>query len=557
MYQPDNDHRNLPKLSTDIVDKDRGFTIFGPEELYSKESRRGFLPNNGDLVKNEVISGFDIIRNVDYTNYTWVQIPFGGVSVGNSDRPLGGIHALKSDAFVVYVDSTQHPATLRFHNAYHFSGPDVDSVRIFRGSDYSDNGEILSGFIKGGQLDDTKIPVKTISVDGAETILKAPLTGVCLAEVKHGEACLCVAYDDVGNVTRIDHLHIFKTNLVMAAETPARQIMGIKLLSPFILGNDSTNLTLPVNIPISDIPLSCEITYTDKKRVVPIDGSRVTLDGLRNSGAHDTFYIASNAGQELPLVLQYKLARGESYIGDNINGDTIFKDYTATTENVDGAYSLKLFVVPIWISPSKGYRLNYYLYNLTRGNVYDATAYVQHVKSSANFDPLLFNVKQRLNVNVDVSKVNPTYRPHIHPQSFNITLVNPGTVKDASFIIEYVHDGEMYGENELALYEYSNVTFTTMDITCGYSTQKEWLNGLYHNSYPLYDRRTESEAPEPTHFEIIVGGKSYMHPISAWLNKHNIDFRVEESASVIIRFIRRTPTTTQQLGLAPMLAFAK
>lgn len=541
-------------LSTEIVDRDRGFTIFGPEELYDKEKRTGYMPNDGDLVKNETIHGFDIIRDVDYTTYTWRTAPYNATPIIGDADGLSGVHPLKSDSLVIYVDSTQHPAMLRFHDLITFNGPDVDSIRVFRGTDYTDNGEILSGFVSGGQISDTKIPMKTISKEGVETVTKMPLAGICLAEVAHGEQCVGVVYDDASNVIRIMYMHFIKTNLVMASETPARQVTDVRLASPFLTDPASNILTLPVNIPIDDIPLSAEIIYTDGKKTLPIDGARVKLDGLRNAGAHDTYYIASNAGQELPLVFSYRLARGESYVGDNINNGEIWKDYLATTEAIDGAYSLKLFVVPVWVSPSKGYKLTYYLYNMTRGNVYDATSAVNHVSGSNNFDPLLKNVKQRLNVQVDVSKVNPAYRPHIHSQSFHITLLSDGVNAEPNFLIDYVHDGETYGDQEFAKFKYSNVSFSTLDIKCGYATKAEWLKGLYYDSYPLYDRRNEDNAPEPTHFEIHVGGKSYLHPVDSWLLEHNIDFRMDNSSSVVIRWIRRTPTITQQLGLSPMIA---
>ena len=541
-------------LSTEIVDRDRGFTIFGPEELYNKATRKGYMPNHGDLVKNEAISGFDYISNVNYVEYTWDTTEYNPVPVVGDPEGLSGVHPLKSDSLVVYVDSTQHPAAMRFHDLITFNGPDIDSIRIFRGSDYTDSGEILSGYVRNGQISETTIPMKVISKEGVDTVTKMPLAGVCLADVEHGERCVGVVYDDANAIARVMHLHIFKTNLVMASETPARQITDIRLSSPFLTDPSSDVLTLPVNIPIDDIPLTAEIFYTDGKKTMPIDGSRVKLDGLRNAGAHDTYYIASNAGQELPLIFSYRLAKGESYVGSNVLNGEIYREYTATTESVDGAYSLKLFVVPVWVSPSKGYRLHYYLYNMTRGNVYDATAAVTHVSGSNPFDPLLMNVKQRLNVHVDVSKVNPTYRPHIHAQSFHITLLSAGTANEANFMIDYVHDGESYGEQARAEFTYDNVSHSTINIKCGYATKAEWLKGLYYDSYPLYDRRNEDNAPEPTHFELIVGGKTYLHPVDSWLQDLVVDFRVDDTASVVLRWIRRTPTITQQLGLSPMLA---
>ncbi|MCU6405825.1 hypothetical protein KW817_22925, partial [Enterobacter quasiroggenkampii] len=120
-------------------------------------------------------------------------------------------------------------------------------------------------------------------------------------------------YSDVGNVVQIGHAHIIKTNLVMAQETPVRTVLGIKLVSPFLVDNDGTTLTLPINMPIDSIPLWCDVVYSDGTKRLPIDQARVKFNGLRNAGSHDTFYIASNAGNSLPCVLSYKLSKGETY----------------------------------------------------------------------------------------------------------------------------------------------------------------------------------------------------------------------------------------------------
>ncbi|EPD0672185.1 hypothetical protein ACR46P_004777, partial [Salmonella enterica subsp. enterica serovar Chester] len=90
---------------------------------------------------------------------------------------------------------------------------------------------------------------------------------------------------------------------------------------------------------------------------------------------------------------------------------------------------------------------------------------------------------------------------------FAITLVNPGNELNTNFILEYLPDGEKYGENVWAEFKYSNVNYSEIDVSNKVSSKAEWLKLLYEPIYPLYDRRNESEPPEPTHFEIHVGGK--------------------------------------------------
>ncbi|EBZ2963192.1 hypothetical protein D9P50_14680 [Salmonella enterica subsp. enterica serovar Enteritidis] len=540
-------------ITTGIVDKDRGLRLWDPSELYNKETGTGFVPNDGDLVKNNTYRMLFEIYDVDYTNFTWKTKPYGNVQVYNDSERLGGHYPLKSDKYRIYVDSSKHPATMDFHDHLTFNGPDVLGVRVFRGIDIDDNAEVLSGFYKNGKLDETLLPVRPVRNEGEDTQVNTALPGYCVAEVKDGELVTFVAYADNNRVILTGVAKIIKTNLVMAAETPARTIVDVKLESPFILDTDSRVLTLPINLPIEDIPMNALIIYTDGQKRLPIDGSRVTLNGLRNAGSHDTYYIASNAGQELPLVFSYRMAKGETYAGEGYINGAIVRDYKAATEAVDGGYSLKLYAVPMWLDENRGYRIAFFLYNLTRGQVYDASAFVEYTANTV-FDPLLYGVKQRLNVQVDVSKVNPTYRAFVHAQSFHITLINPGSELNTNFYLEYVQDGNRYGEGVFAKFKYSNVSYSDIDLKCGATSQAEWIAKLYGNSYPLYDRRTEGAAPEPTHFELHVGGQVQTYAVGEWLNKLTVPYKVPEGGTVVIRWLARTPTDTLQLGLSPMLA---
>lgn len=541
------------QITTSIVDKDRGFRVWAPDELYSTGKPTGFCPNPGDLIKGKVMKMFDEVISVNYAMLTWETLPYGTVVIANGDNPIGGHYPLKSDKYRIYVDTTKNPATLHFHAFLTFNLPDVEAVRVFRGvKDISDTGEILSGYVKNGRVSDTYIPVRPVTDAETETQVLAPLPGFCMAPVEHGEEVTFVAYSDTG-VVMIGYARIIKTNLVMALETPARTILDIKLESPFILDPNSNVLTLPIDVPLDDIPLYGKIIYTDGSKTQPVDGSRLKLVGLRNSGSHDTFYISTNAGHNLPLVFSYKLAKGETYIGDGLVEDTIVRDYTAVTEVSKGAYAMKLFAVLRWVSSVQGFRIDYYLYNLTRGTVYDATPHVVYTTATI-FDPLLFGVKQRLNVQVDISKVNPSYRPFTFSQSLAVTLVNPGTEMNTNFFIEYLPDGLRYGEDVYAKFRYSNVTFSEVDIKCGATTQAEWLAKLFTASYPLYDRRSEDAAPAPTHFELHAGGKVFTYAVGEWLNKLVIDYKVLDGGTIVIRWICRTPTDELQLGLSPMLA---
>jgi hypothetical protein len=269
-----------------------------------------------------------------------------------------------------------------------FSGTDLDHIKIFRGRDISAAGEVISAYFVNNKLVSNNIPMELATIDNVTNkSVKYPVPGWSSKLVADNELVTIVVYSDTNDVACVAIAYTIVTNMILAADAPAKQILNLRLVSPFLSEGDDTILELPVNIPIEDIPLSGEITYADGKRTIPLDGTRLRLDGLRNSGAHDTYYISSIAGQTLPLLLTYRVASDETYAGDDLFDGVICKDYTATTLDVDGAYSAKLYVVPKWLDAARGWRLEYYLKDLGTYAAWKAT------KTTGQFDLKTFEVK--------------------------------------------------------------------------------------------------------------------------------------------------------------------
>jgi len=537
-----------------LVEIDRRFTVHLIDALYTDVNKPGRdVPNPDDLIIDYVNNSMWRCVSTDYTNYTYEMINFNPVAEFNLDAEIGGCAPSESDTFRVYINSKLHPTSLLVDARLRFTGSANNSIRIFKGTDLSDAGTIISGYFTNDKLQSTFIPLELASITGNKTVKQA-VAGICTGDVEDGELVTIVVYNNDGGVTCKARCYIVDTNVVLASESPSRQILDVKLKSAFISKSDSDLLLLPVNLPLDDIFLQAEIIYTDGSEVITVDGSRATLHGLRNSGSHDTYYISSNIGQTLPLTLSYRMSSNELYLGDNVVDSVINKSLAASTLEVDGSYSVKLFVVPRWISVTEGYRLEYYLYSLERGNVFYATPYVEISSNSAKFDPTLYGVKQRLVVKVDLSEVNAIYSAHIHPQSFHLTLLDAGNDNVDNFLIGYANDQPSYGTDARAIYEYSNTTYWKLDISCGASSKAEWLALLFYTIYPLYDIRTEDAVPEPTHVDVVLDSKTYTISVDNWMNSFNITDELDEGDVVMLRWIARTANDELQLGVSPMLA---
>jgi len=549
-----NEHTHPGGVGVPVYEPARPWRWIHESDLYTGPTGKGqIFPNVRDYIAYD--SGY-VKRCIeaDGTNFTYKLVDWVPITVGNKNPIIGGCAPSKSETFRVLIDPTKHPYTLRVDPRLAWGGVDLDSLAVFRGSDYSDSGERISAVYENGQVTSDNIPLVLREVDNVDNICTYVAgKGIAKSLPKNGERGIVVVYDDTHEVASYCEIIFVLTNVIMAAENPSKQVLDLKLKSPFISPADENVLMLPINIPLDDIPLSVEVVYNDGRRIMPVDGNRVRLTGLRNSGAHDTFFISTQLGQTLPLQLAYTLAKGESYVGADLIDGVICRDYEAVTEAVKGAYSLKLFVVPRWLDAGRGYRLEYYLLNLDRGTAILATNYVKPAVNAPIFDPTLYGTRQRLQVNIDASKASSIYVPHIHSQSFAITLLAPGTDKRDNFLIEYHQNQPEFGAGCFAKFRFDNVTFWMLDIRCGATSKAEWLEKLYRKVYPLFDQRTEDKAPDPTHMEIVTGTKSYIMSVDQWVAPFHIDFQVNEGETIQIKWIKRTPTDDLILGITPLV----
>ena len=186
-----------------------------------------WFPNVGDLVV--YYEGGSLIFKrcieVDYTAETYVLIEVSPLSISNPKATIGNVNATLPDNFRVYVDTTVIPNTLRVDATLTFKGSDCDSIRIFRGVNYTADGEVISGFYEDGKLKSTAIPLELAAVENVDNkCIYAPVKGVCTKSVEHGELVTIICYGDNSEVLGLATGNIVITNAVMSLDTAATRI---------------------------------------------------------------------------------------------------------------------------------------------------------------------------------------------------------------------------------------------------------------------------------------------------------------------------------------------
>lgn len=554
---------------TVIVDPNRGYREWHLPEIFAPgnpSSKGQYVPNPNDSVRDWT-QGILRVISVDYTTgisilRKWSEPVDPGV-VTDEDILLGAGPGYQSESYRTYLDQSIFPHSLSFDNRLHFYGTTVHSVKVFLGTDISDNGDVISQFHdSAGNLLGANIPVEPVAFFAQGVIapgmaaasynraIKAPVVGQTARKLTDGEVVTIVAYDVAGQATSQAKTLIKNTAFVRQSDASLKYVASIAVETPFLLSSDPHVIEYPINMPVDALNLIGVVNYSDGSKLrIPVDGTKFDMVGLRN-------FVATVQGQTVDLMLSYQLSALESaYLQMPSPNNKINVAYHARTKETDGAYSVKLFAFPIWVDQLSGYRMEYMLYNLDRKQVYRVTNLITPATNSAPFDPLLYNVKQRINVGINMNEVDPLFDSWRHTQLFEITLIRPGNQDIGDNWLVGFTSGQdpAYGFNVKAVSRFINVGNATLDISCGCSTLEEWLATVYYPLQPLYDARTETGPLVPNFFVLASENNRIELPIADWNKVISVERTPAEGKLVYIEFLRKMADNDLQLAVAGMI----
>lgn len=538
-----------------IIDPNRSFRTWHISEIYVPGHTGRYVPNPDDLIV-DYTEGFFRVASVDYTTgvstlVKWV-LPRVNENFNDEDILLGAGPGLPSESYRALIDTSVFPHTLALDSRLRVYGTTNSYIKVFKGRNVGVTGEVISAFYdQNGTLLGENIPLELVATEDAGNIaIKAPMVGHTLRQLPDGEVVTAVVYDDVGQPRSVNPLLVLNTAFIRTTDAAAKYIVGISLESPFLSETDPGLIEYPINMPVEGLNIVGVVTYSDGSKLrLPIDGTKFALYGLDN-------YIASIQGQQVPLVLTYKLSLNEfNYIGVPSPNGHISVPYRATTLESDGAYTVKLFAYPVWVSDLVGYRLEYFLYNLDRDTVYPVTNLVEMATGSRAFDPLQYGVVQRITVAVDLNRVDPQFAAYRHAQTFEITLMRDG---DSSYGDNWTigfdpGQDPPYGSGLSAISQFINVGNWKLDVSCGATTLENWLDRVFYATRPLYDPATELKAPEPNFFAVVTPSGRAEFPIDMWNSEITVEQAPAEGKLVYLEFIRRGSTTDLQLGVSGLV----
>ena len=536
-----------------VRDPNRAFTIYGIWELYHKETNpNGITPNVDDGVIDWSRSALPMRITAVYPDGTWEANPADVPETENLnefEQLFGYGPGDASSSARLYVDTSVQPHRLAVDASICFYGEDKKEVKIFLGTDINNPANVISARYNSSMsyISDT-IPLELVAHEDVNNLaVKSVKEAHCSKTVKDGDLVTMVVYNHSGSITKVKELVVRITDFIVPAEAPVNRVTHVELVSPFMSSVEPDLLEIPINVPMSSLAVMARIHYADRIVEKSIDGAKIQLHGADDR-------ISTVIGETDPLVLTYKLSNNETSV-DSQGGLSrhVSRPYRMRSTAVEGSYSVKLFVVPQWVNEYTGYTLDYYLYDLDRGDYHLVTSYVETGVNAQPFDGLKYGELQRILVAIDLDKVDPRLKAYRHVQQIGISLMDDGLSEATGWLIRYdLTKANEYGRDLACRATMMSIGNWNIDLTCGYSDIEDWLENLYYDSQPLYDPRNESKALQPTHFVLQINGIRTEYELAAWDDTLVSITGGEEGKSAVIEWKRKSGGTVLELGCSPL-----
>lgn len=547
-----NDTQPRNNLQT-LIQTESTWKIWHIRDIYLGPNTGKFIPNVGDHVVDDsngvrrvfLVSSIDEITRVSVLD----RLEEDKLNDDSDKRMRGVGPGHRSEIWRCYHDKTLIPHTLRPDDNLYFHGEDIAYYKIFLGTDDTDKtGKVISQYRDPSSgLVSENVPTTRAYRDFAA--ISIPTTCNTSYELEDGEVVTVVGYTAAGKQSSSNTLLIVNTAEVRRTESARKQIADIELLSSHLSRSADKLIEFPVNMAKEQLHFMCRVTYADgSSKDVSVDGNRVKIHGLDS-------WMNTVDGQEDELVLTYRLADDEdSIMAKNTHNRHIAVVYTARTTKAEGAYSVRLFVIPVY--HNEEWELRYFMYNMDRNISYDVTQFVLPGVNAQPFNPTRYGATQRVVVSVNLHDVDPSLARYQHAQTFDIALMGPPASSPTPFYITYDQGQDPnYGKDVFAtMSQHAQTGMHQLNIQSSAQTQDEWLDKLYYRTRPMFDKQIENRAPKPTHVSINWGLQEVVVPIDRWNQILEIPERIVAGTTLRLEWRIVENDRTFYLGSSPMIA---
>lgn len=421
------------------------------------------------------------------------------------DTVLGTGPGLCSEGYRIYVNSKLIPSPFQIDTRVMINGSENAYIKLFRGHNTSNSGEVLSGvFNSAKRMTTENIPLEALTIPHrTNTTYKKPTGGWITEAVSDGEVITCVVYTNSGIPSASFRLLVVDTEFMRNIDESKKHITDITLISPYISETDSRLLELPIGMVTQSSSFMGKVTYNDGSfTTYPVDGTKFSLHGLQN-------YVASRLNDVSPVILNYRLSSTEFANGIQVVGDHKFinRNYRVKTVESNNRYNVKLYPLLRYNHTTNKWELNWWLYNLNRDAPVEVTNFIEYA-ANKTFNGSRYGEAQAITVVLNLERLGTSYAYFRHVEHFTITLARPiNTIPVTSYYLIQFDGNSGVGEKTMVDVTGKNGNYT-INISNGFPNVQAMIQSWYYGGEPLIYPYNEVIAPRPNRVRISKGNWS-------------------------------------------------
>ena len=535
---------NAPDGNTVIYDQEAPWRIWSLENIYMGTSGLNkFVPKVGDHVWN--LTTNEKFRVAELINYIPRFEPIETADSEGSASLSAGVGA-NPDTYRAHLDTTVVPHVMRVDGRLTVAGAELSYARIYRGTDTSSTGRVISRRYDGnGEFIDDKVPLELATLNDNNNISLKYIPSFAVGEdIPEGASVTVVIYEEQGHVAHRRTLFVNHGSFTPGIEASREYITHVSLKSAFLSKTVENQIEVPQNVTLDAINVTGVVHYQSGKTVeLPIDGDRMRILGMES-------FIATQPGDDVPLVLSYKLSPGEQSEFVSNDGKHVNSTYKLLVTEHVGALSVKLAGFPRWRNDTQEYQMRWFLTDLDRSTAMDVTAYVLYNQSSDIFDPVGYGKAQNLSVRLNLKDASQALISYNHTTTETVQLLAAGTTQGTNWKIAFTPNQDpMFGQGLGAQCVMVNQNVWRVNVRSGFNSFADWLQAFFYNTKPLMNNRNETKAPEPTHMKVFTATGSTILDISAWNGEFSVGVNLAGQTNLQIEWIKRMGAVDLRLGV--------